>query len=113
MYFLIFTEGKILAGHDISDGGLITCALEMAFGGLSGLDIKMDMQPSPAEVLFAEEVGWIMEVRKEDIKYIIDNYEAHSIRSVYIGETTGFGMDSMVNVIIFLPVLNHYYLLIL
>ncbi|CAH1394012.1 unnamed protein product [Nezara viridula] len=92
----LISEGKILAGHDISDGGLITCVLEMAFGGLSGLDIKMDMKPSPIEILFAEEVGWIMEVRKEDMKYVIDKYETHSVKTQYIGEATGFGMDSKV-----------------
>lgn len=29
-------EDKVLAGHDVSDGGLITCLLEMAFAGMAG-----------------------------------------------------------------------------
>ena len=69
----------------------------MAFGGLSGLHIKIDMKSSPLEVLFAEEVGWVLEVQVDDIKYIMDLYESHSIRSVYIGKSIGFGMDSTVS----------------
>ncbi|XP_014278161.1 phosphoribosylformylglycinamidine synthase isoform X1 [Halyomorpha halys] len=93
---ILISEGKIKAGHDISDGGLITCVLEMAFGGLSGLDVKIDMKPSPIEVLFAEEVGWIIEVHEDDVEYIMDKYKSCAIKSVYIGRATGFGMDSMV-----------------
>lgn len=29
------------AGHDISDGGLISCLLEMAFAGNRGIDVEL------------------------------------------------------------------------
>ena len=29
----LFADGLLYAGHDISDGGVITCLLEMAFAG--------------------------------------------------------------------------------
>ena len=38
---VIFTERKITAGHDISDGGFVTCMLEMAFAGNCGLDVNI------------------------------------------------------------------------
>ncbi len=38
----LLSENLILAGHDISDGGLITTILEMAFAGNCGLRICMD-----------------------------------------------------------------------
>ena len=41
-------ERKLTAGHDISDGGLVTCLLEMAFAGSCGLcvDIATNDQAS-------------------------------------------------------------------
>ena len=34
-------ERKLTAGHDISDGGLVTCVLEMAFAGNCGLRVDI------------------------------------------------------------------------
>lgn len=33
-------EGALSAGHDISDGGLVTCVLEMAFAGNRGAEVS-------------------------------------------------------------------------
>ena len=57
----------LLAGHDISDGGLLISALEMAFTGDVGiaLDIPACADPSALGAfgpLFAEEVGLLLEV---------------------------------------------------
>lgn len=64
----------ISAGHDISDGGLLTSALEMAFAGNVGIELTLNPKPpQPGEnpqlallgALFAEEVGLIMEVESK------------------------------------------------
>ena len=34
----LFADGLLYAGHDISDGGVITCLLEMAFAGNCSVD---------------------------------------------------------------------------
>ena len=39
--FVRMTDGMITAGHDISDGGLITCLLEMAFAGNVGIEVSI------------------------------------------------------------------------
>lgn len=39
--FVFKSEHKLTAGHDVSDGGLITCVLEMAFAGNCGLTINV------------------------------------------------------------------------
>lgn len=55
-----------MSGHDISDGGLILCLLEMAFAGICGITVNI---PTPAGfnqplgLLFAEELGWVLEVK--------------------------------------------------
>lgn len=62
----LLSEQALLAGHDISDGGLIVCLLEMAIAGMCG--IKVDLQNAMRDasvdnvlkVLFAEECGWVV-----------------------------------------------------
>ncbi|MDQ8036465.1 MAG: phosphoribosylformylglycinamidine synthase [Pedobacter sp.] len=58
-------EGKLLAYHDRSDGGLFAAVAEMAFAARSGvaLDIAGDVLP----VLFNEELGAVIQVRSADV----------------------------------------------
>lgn len=42
--FLLPLDRLLCSGHDVSDGGLITCLLEMAFAGNCG--IKVDLPAS-------------------------------------------------------------------
>ncbi|MCF8226788.1 MAG: phosphoribosylformylglycinamidine synthase [Bacteroidales bacterium] len=65
--FLI-EDGKIIAGHDISAGGMITALLEMCFSNVSGgleVDIASFKQPA-AEVLFSENPGIIIQVSEPE-----------------------------------------------
>lgn len=39
---VLFSERRISAGHDISDGGLLTSCLEMAFAGNGGINLHFD-----------------------------------------------------------------------
>lgn len=39
------------AGHDISDGGLITAVLEMAFGGNCGVNINLEFDQESKNIL--------------------------------------------------------------
>ncbi len=56
-------DGLLLACHDRSDGGLITCLLEMAFAGRCGLEIGLDeLSDDDFAVLFNEELGMVMQV---------------------------------------------------
>lgn len=94
---------KILAGHDISDGGLVTCILEMAFGGISGVNIDLEEkclgQTNPLDVLFAEELGWVLEVEHNCCNEIQDLFAANDVPILYIGESQGYGMNSKVRII--------------
>ncbi len=71
-------EEIILAGHDRSDGGLITTLLEMAFSGNCGLEIDFDWEGvSDLEYYFNEELGLVVEVnpeKEERFKEIIEKY---------------------------------------
>lgn len=56
-------SGGVRALHDRSDGGLLVSALEMAFAGNVGLALDLPAHADgPFAALFAEELGWVMEV---------------------------------------------------
>jgi len=63
---------RILALHDVSDGGLITSLIEMAFTKKIGLDIfdsKLN-EENLNEYFFAEETGLVLQVAESDIENI-------------------------------------------
>lgn len=47
---LLYTERLLSAGHDISDGGLITCVMEMAFAGNCGIEVDI-ITKEPGETM--------------------------------------------------------------
>ncbi len=64
-------QGKILAYHDRSDGGLLTTLVEMAFASRYGLDIDLAGLPgSNLERLFNEELGVVIQVKATDEKTV-------------------------------------------
>jgi len=69
------SQGKIIAWHDRSDGGLFACLCEMAFAGHCGLNIQLDSMLNDNDsdalsVLFNEEVGGVMQIRCDDLQDI-------------------------------------------
>jgi len=63
----LLDEDLILAYHDRSDGGLFTTVAEMAFGGRTGADLEIaDLGADPLAVLFAEEIGVVIQHRSGD-----------------------------------------------
>ena len=56
-------DNIILAGHDRSDGGLITCILEMCIAGNRGCEIELNSDFSPIDYLFSEELGLVFEAQ--------------------------------------------------
>ena len=96
----LVAEDKILAYHDRSDGGLFATLAEMAFAARCGLDIDLNLllaqtfitnhtalsqslrteevkalaewQETIARTLFNEELGAVIQVRKQDVADIIN-----------------------------------------
>jgi phosphoribosylformylglycinamidine synthase len=83
----IMSKNLILAGHDISDGGLITTFLEMAFAGNCGLRIRMEGPWKPLERLFAEELGAVIECHSSDVQKVLEILDNFRLCSTIIGET--------------------------
>jgi phosphoribosylformylglycinamidine synthase len=61
----LISKRLILAGHDRSDGGIITTLLEMSFSGNCGIDINLPSESvhssDPIATLFSEEAGLVVE----------------------------------------------------
>jgi phosphoribosylformylglycinamidine synthase len=61
-------EGRVLAYHDRSDGGLLATLCEMAFAGRCGLDVDLSALGGDAvAALFNEELGAVLQVRASDV----------------------------------------------
>ena len=71
-------RGLLLAGHDISAGGLITCLLEMCFANTEGgMEICLDKfrEDDLVKLLFAENPGVVIQVadkHKHEVKKWLD-----------------------------------------
>jgi phosphoribosylformylglycinamidine synthase len=80
-------DNLILAGHDISDGGLIVALMEMAFSGNCGVDVLLDAEYGVFKRLFSEELGLIIEIDKENSKEVIKRFKEKSVPIDIIGES--------------------------
>jgi phosphoribosylformylglycinamidine synthase len=85
----LIKEGKVLAGHDISSGGIITALLEMTFPtentGLR-VDISRFQEADPIKALFSENPGVLIHVKNRDeVKELLDKV---GVACVEIAEVT-------------------------
>lgn len=70
-------DDLILAYHDRSDGGLFTTLCEMGFAGGAGMEISLNSSsPSPA-VLFSEELGAVIQVRRDHRNAVLARLKTH------------------------------------
>jgi phosphoribosylformylglycinamidine synthase len=100
------SEGAILAYHDKSDGGLWATVCEMAFAGRTGVYLNIDMltidahskdwgdfkiRPEQVKVqrdeltlkaLFNEELGAVIQIRKDDLSGVMQTLRAAGLGSV-------------------------------
>ncbi len=103
-------RGLLLAGHDISAGGLITCLLEMCFANAEGgLEVSLDKfkETDIVKELFAENPGVVIQVAdkdKHEVKKLLDEAGVgyvklgHPVDERHIlveqdGNTYQFGID--------------------
>jgi phosphoribosylformylglycinamidine synthase len=68
----------VLSGHDVSEGGLITCLLEMAFAGDCGFDVDAGGEGDDIFAsLFAEELSFVLEVLPASLKNVEKRLNAY------------------------------------
>ena len=84
----LIAEDAVAAGHDRSDGGIVTCLLEMAFAGNCGISIDLPTTSDPIASLFAEELGLVFEVHAGKSPHILQTLEDADVPCIPIGRTT-------------------------
>lgn len=73
----LLAEGRILAMHDISDGGLFVTLAEMAFAGRNGVSVELTAVASdPLQALFAEELGAVIQVSDAEHRVVEKAFDA-------------------------------------
>ncbi len=70
---------QLLAYHDRSDGGLLACAVEMAFAGHIGLDLELPAETDAFGALFSEELGALIQVRRSDLAAVNSVLKTHGL----------------------------------
>lgn len=81
----LIAEELITAGHDRSDGGLVTTLLEMAFSGNCGLEVYLEGDAGVLEALFAEELGLVLECRESDTLRVLEILRHSEVPYLNIG----------------------------
>jgi len=83
-------QGKLLAYHDRSDGGLFTTLCEMSFAGHCGVSIDMaGMGEDMLAALFNEELGAVIQINSTDVEFVMNDLRANGLGdySYVIGST--------------------------
>jgi phosphoribosylformylglycinamidine synthase len=103
----LIAAGLVRAGHDRSDGGLVTTLLEMAFAGNCGIDVDLRTErpagranppaatdsdaaaasTGPIAALFAEELGLVIEIDPHDEPRVLDAFRRADVPCAMIGST--------------------------
>jgi len=95
----LIQEEKILAGHDISAGGMITTLLEMTFADnrLSlDVDLSQIKEQNIRKILFSENAGVLLQVN--DNQEVTSYLEEKGIRYVEIGNVNVEGHHQRMNI---------------
>lgn len=87
----LISRDLVSAGHDRSDGGLITTLLEMAFSGNCGLDIDIPGSGEVVAQLFAEELGLVFEVQDGNLAEVQSVLGAVGLPATVVGRSTTDG----------------------
>jgi phosphoribosylformylglycinamidine synthase len=83
----LIRDNKIISGHDISDGGLITTLIEMAISSNIGLDLKIKSEAEIESYFFSEELGLVLEVSRNNYSDIINEMKREKINVELLGIT--------------------------
>ena len=84
---------SVLAGHDVSSGGLITSLLEMCFPTPGvGMELKFETNGSTVTELFSEAPGLVLQIRAEHQAEITDRLQSSGVRHRVLGIVTGTRM---------------------
>ena len=86
----LIRDGRILAGHDVSSGGVLGCLCEMAFAGDVGFNVSF--RGNPADIVafaFCEKPAVIIQIAAENLDDICQGFRCRNLGVEILGETGG------------------------
>ncbi|WP_191602156.1 phosphoribosylformylglycinamidine synthase [Marinomonas algicola] len=87
------SEGKLLAYHDRSDGGLLATLTEMSFASHLGLNVELDAvvanKGEMTAALFNEELGAVIQVRNSDKESVLNYLNEKGVQASTIATLNG------------------------
>ncbi|XP_061744512.1 phosphoribosylformylglycinamidine synthase isoform X2 [Nerophis ophidion] len=94
----LIKDQLLSAGHDVSDGGLISCLAEMAFAGNRGIDVDLSSEGAQGvmELLFSEELALVLETSQAHEESVCRRFRDAGVPCHRIGRTCGFGPEATV-----------------
>lgn len=88
----LIKEDKVIAGHDVSAGGLITALLEMCFAQVDAgiaIDLKEITEADDISVFFSEKPALVLQVANEDAPAIQGQLTALGTEHLVLGSPIG------------------------
>ena len=83
----LITDGRMLAGHDRSDGGLAATVAEMIMAGNCGANIVLGKEADAIPQLFCEELGLVVEVLLPDQELVCSLLRSRNVPFRVLGGT--------------------------
>ena len=84
----LVNEGLLLAGHDISAGGLVTTLLEMTFANTEGglnISVKDMAEDDLVKILFAENPGVVIQVAADNCERVENLLDQEGVGYIRLG----------------------------
>ncbi|ARW78136.1 tegument protein G75 [Common bottlenose dolphin gammaherpesvirus 1 strain Sarasota] len=92
----LVAQGVVLSGHDISDGGTVTCLLEMALAGNRGIKVYIPGHLHAQQTMFSETPGAILEVSERSLESVQALCSRHGLYYMPIGRVGEVGQNQPV-----------------
>nr|QRE02490.1 hypothetical protein [Otarine gammaherpesvirus 4] len=90
--------GYTLSGHDVSDGGLWGCLVEMAISGDRTVSIHIPQARDPLSYLTSEAAGIVLEVPRVTARATAEAFASRGLYAAIIGKTGPAGSSAEVTI---------------
>lgn len=83
----LIRQGRILAGHDVSSGGVLTALCEMAFGGDCGIEIQLpEGIEAPGDFLFCEKPAVLLQAAEDAAELVSGAFAERRVPVLELGK---------------------------
>ncbi|AJG43002.1 tegument-protein [Harp seal herpesvirus] len=89
----LITSGVVLSGHDVSDGGLVACLIEMALASHRGILVDLNGNVHPLKLLLSETPGAVLEIPSNRVNQVQRECERYNCAFRNLGWVGEYGAD--------------------